>query len=92
MSKRWQDLFATILENNYSSVWKVDSIEFAKIEFKVFQGLKEGAKTLKEIHQQIDIGELQDIMIETEEGIQKQRVDFNYSPLMLTISLTNKRK
>lgn len=52
----------------------MDNIQFARLEVKVFQGLREGAKTLKEIHQQIDIGELQNIMDDTDECIQKQKV------------------
>ena len=52
---------------------QVDNIAFAKLEVKVFQGLREGAKILKEIHQQIDLGELENIMIDTEEGIQNKK-------------------
>merc|ERR1712063_230565 len=51
----------------------VDSIQFAQMEVKVFNSLKQGASTLKELHAQIDLGELEDIMTDTAEAIEKQK-------------------
>lgn len=52
----------------------INSIQFAQVEVKVFNSLKQGANSLKAIHKEINIGELEDIMADTEEGIQKQKV------------------
>lgn len=50
----------------------VDGIEFANMQAQVFRDLKTGAQTLKDIQAQVDLGELEDIMCDTEDAMQKQ--------------------
>mmetsp|Transcript_17310 Transcript_17310/g.67327 ORF Transcript_17310/g.67327 Transcript_17310/m.67327 type:complete len:226 (-) Transcript_17310:63-740(-) len=50
----------------------VDGIEFASMQAQVFRDLKTGAQTLKDIQAQVDLGELEDIMCDTEDAMQKQ--------------------
>ena len=68
----------TLLEKNQALLDNiqemVDNIQFAEMQAKVFQSLKTGANSLKQIHQQIDLGELEEIMNDTAEGIEKQKV------------------
>lgn len=72
----------TLLEKNQKLLDNiqemVDSIQFAQMEVKVFNSLKQGASTLKELHAQIDLGELEDIMTDTAEAIEKQKVGIVY--------------
>ncbi|XP_015929057.1 charged multivesicular body protein 6-A [Parasteatoda tepidariorum] len=48
-------------------------IEFAQIEQKVIDGLKVGNESLKSLHQMLSIDEIERIMDETHEGIEKQQ-------------------
>jgi charged multivesicular body protein 6 len=67
-----------LLETNQKLLDNVEemipTIEMAQVQSKVMASLRQGAKTLKEIQQLIDIGELEQIMDDTAEGIQKQKV------------------
>lgn len=47
-------------------------IEFAQIEMQVVEGLKNGNTALKKMHDAINIDEIEQIMDETREGIEKQ--------------------
>lgn len=47
-------------------------IEFTQIEQKVLEGLKNGNIALKKMHDAINIDEIENIMEETREGIEKQ--------------------
>lgn len=51
----------------------VHDLEFAQIEMKVVDGLKIGNTTLKQLHDLLSIDEIEKIMDETREGIEKQR-------------------
>lgn len=48
-------------------------LEFAKIEQQVLNGLQVGNEALKRIHEVLPIEEVERIMDETKEGIEKQR-------------------
>ncbi|KFM81940.1 Charged multivesicular body protein 6, partial [Stegodyphus mimosarum] len=48
-------------------------IEFAQIESQVIEGLKVGNESLKTLHEMLSIEEIERIMDETQEGIEKQR-------------------
>lgn len=48
-------------------------IEFAQIEVQVIEGLKQGNDALKKMHQILHIDEIEKIMDETREGIDKQQ-------------------
>lgn len=52
----------------------VDNIEFAQIEIKVFEGLKTGNKCLEEMHKIMSLEDVEQIMAETQDAIEYQRV------------------
>lgn len=72
--KRMQE---TMLERSLNQVLNIEeminSIEFAKLQTKVFEGLKQGNAALKEIQGQIDLDELDKIMDETQEAAEFQK-------------------
>lgn len=51
----------------------VHDLEFAQIELKVVNGLKVGNVALKKLHDLLSIDEIEKVMDETNEGIEKQR-------------------
>lgn len=51
----------------------VHDIEFAQLEVQVMDGLKVGNESLQKIHQLLSVEEIERIMDETQEGIEKQR-------------------
>ncbi len=52
----------------------VDNIEFAQIEMKVVDGLKTGNKCLEEMHKIMSLEDVEQIMADTQEAIEYQRV------------------
>uniref|UniRef100_T1PGL9 Snf7 n=1 Tax=Musca domestica TaxID=7370 RepID=T1PGL9_MUSDO len=48
-------------------------IEFAQVEMQVLEGLKQGNAALKKMHDILDINEIEKIMDETRDGIEKQQ-------------------
>ena len=52
----------------------VDNIEFAQIEMKVVEGLKVGNKCLEDMHKVMSLEDVEQIMSETQEAIEYQRV------------------
>ena len=51
----------------------VQDVEFAQIEIKVIDGLKIGNDALKKLHDLLSIEEIERIMEESQEGVDKQR-------------------
>lgn len=51
----------------------VHDLEFAQVELKVVDGLKVGNTALKKLHDLLSIDEIEKVMEETNEGIEKQR-------------------
>jgi len=51
----------------------VHDLEFAQVEMKVVDGLKIGNTALKQLHSLLSIDEIEKVMDETQEGIEKQR-------------------
>ena len=51
----------------------VHDIEFAQVEVKVIDGLKVGNAALKKLHDLLSIDEIEKVMDETREGIDKQK-------------------
>lgn len=51
----------------------VHDLEFAQIEMKVVDGLKVGNNALKQLHTLLSIDEIEKVMDETREGIEKQQ-------------------
>jgi len=50
----------------------VDSIEFAQMEKKVFDGLKQGNEVLKEIHSEMSVEAVEQLMSDTQDAIDYQ--------------------
>ncbi|XP_039956199.1 charged multivesicular body protein 6-A [Bactrocera tryoni] len=48
-------------------------LEFAQVELQVIEGLKQGNAALKKVHDLMDINEIEKIMDETREGVEKQQ-------------------
>ncbi|CAK9818810.1 Charged multivesicular body protein 6 [Anthophora plagiata] len=51
----------------------VHDLEYAQVELKVIDGLKVGNAALKKLHDLLSIDEIEKVMDETREGIEKQR-------------------
>ena len=49
-------------------------IEFSQIETKVLEGLQIGNDSLKQLHSIFSIDKIEEIMDDTKEGLEKQRV------------------
>ncbi|XP_047505208.1 charged multivesicular body protein 6-A [Pieris napi] len=69
--------FENLLQNADIQLEKLEQLthdlEFTQIEVQVLDGLKNGNAALKNIHEMLSIDEIERIMDETQEGIQKQR-------------------
>ena len=52
----------------------VDNIEYAQIELKVVEGLKIGNKCLEDMHKVMSLEDVEQIMADTQEAIEYQRV------------------
>ncbi|XP_047995344.1 charged multivesicular body protein 6-A [Leguminivora glycinivorella] len=72
--KRYQE---QLLQNTDAQLEQLEQLthdlEFAQIEVQVLDGLKTGNVALKSIHDVLNIDEIEKIMDETKEGIEKQR-------------------
>lgn len=51
----------------------VHDLEFAQVEIKVVDGLKLGNEALKKLHAVLSIDEIEKVMDETREGVEKQQ-------------------
>lgn len=51
----------------------VHDLEFAQVEMKVLDGLKVGNTALTQLHALLSIDEIEKVMDETREGVEKQR-------------------
>lgn len=52
----------------------VDNIEFAQIELKVAEGLKAGNQCLEDMHKIMSLEDVEQIMADTQEAVEYQRV------------------
>lgn len=72
--KKYQE---KLLENTDSQLENLEKLasdlEFAQIEQQVLDGLKVGNTALKKVHDILSIDEIESIMEETAEGVEKQR-------------------
>lgn len=73
--KRFQEEQLSKLDNMLDNIEKLTyDLEFTQVEMKVLDGLKAGNAALKKLHQIINVDEVERIMDETREGIEKQKV------------------
>lgn len=71
--KKYQETLLANTDNQLENLEKLAAdIEFAQIETQVVEGLKQGNSALKSLHQLLDINEIEKIMDETREGVEKQ--------------------
>lgn len=68
-------------------------IEFAQIELQVVEGLKIGSEALKKVNDALNIADIEKIMDDTREGLEKQQVSsFNFQTFyVISCFLGNKR-
>lgn len=71
--KRYQEQLLLKTDGQLENLEKMThDIEFAQIEVQVMEGLKKGNEALKKVHEALDIADIEKIMEETREGIEKQ--------------------
>ncbi|CAG5050000.1 unnamed protein product [Parnassius apollo] len=72
--KKYQE---QLLQNTDAQLEKLEQLthdlEFTQIEIQVLDGLKTGNAALKKVHDILNIDEIEKIMDETKEGVEKQR-------------------
>ncbi|RWS17734.1 charged multivesicular body protein 6-A-like protein [Dinothrombium tinctorium] len=72
--KKYMDTLLERTDQQLDNLEKmVSDIEFAQIEITVVKGLQKGNEALKQLHSIMSIEQIEDIMDETREGIEKQR-------------------
>ncbi|BFG04281.1 charged multivesicular body protein 6-A [Drosophila madeirensis] len=72
--KKYQESLLTNADKQLDNLDKLAAdLEFAQVEMKVLDGLKQGNAALKKVHEMLDINEVERIMDETREGIEKQQ-------------------
>ncbi|XP_034478910.1 charged multivesicular body protein 6-A [Drosophila innubila] len=72
--KKYQESLLSNADQQLENLEKLAAdLEFAQVEMKVLDGLKQGNAALKKVHEMLDINEVEKIMDETREGIEKQQ-------------------
>lgn len=72
--KKYQEKLLETTDNQLENLEKLTSdLEFSQIEQKVLDGLKIGNEALKKVHEILTIDEVERILDETKEGVEKQR-------------------
>lgn len=72
--KKYQESLLSNADKQLENLEKLAAdLEFAQVEMKVLDGLKQGNAALKKVHDMLDINEVEKIMDETREGIEKQQ-------------------
>lgn len=72
--KRFQEQVLSRTDGQLENLERmVHDLEFAQIEMKVVDGLKVGNNALKQLHALLSIDDIEKVMDETKEGIEKQK-------------------
>jgi charged multivesicular body protein 6 len=72
--KKYQEKLLLNADNQLEALEKMTSdLEFAVVEMDVVNGLKVGNEALKKVHDILDIDQIENILEETREGIEKQQ-------------------
>lgn len=72
--KRFQEQVLTKTDGQLENLERmVHDLEFAQVEIRVIEGLKTGNTVLTKLHEILSIDEIEKVMDETREGIEKQR-------------------
>lgn len=73
--KRFQEQLLFKTDGQLENLEKLThDIEFAQVELQVVQGLKIGNEALKKVNDALNIEDIENILDETREGIEKQNV------------------
>jgi charged multivesicular body protein 6 len=71
--KKYQEQLLSKTEAQMNNIQEmIDSIEFAQLEQKVFEGLKQGNEVLKQIQSQMKIEDIENLMLDTQEAVAYQ--------------------
>jgi len=74
--KRYQEQLIVKTDNQLDLVEQlVHDLEFTQVEMRVLESLKIGNNSLKEMHKLFTVEDVEQIMEETREGIEKQKVN-----------------
>lgn len=72
--KKYQEKLLQTTDQQLENLEKLTTdLEFSQIEQKVLDGLKVGNEALKKVHEILTIDEVERILDETKEGVEKQR-------------------
>lgn len=72
--KKYQEKLLETTDGQLENLEKLTSdLEFSQIEQKVLDGLKVGNEALRKVHEILTIDEVERILDETNEGVEKQR-------------------
>lgn len=72
--KKYQEKLLETTDGQLENLEKLTSdLEYAQVEQKVLDGLKIGNEALKKVHEILTIDEVERILDETREGVEKQR-------------------
>ncbi|XP_071557468.1 charged multivesicular body protein 6-A [Temnothorax nylanderi] len=72
--KKYQEQVLSRADGQLENLERVaHDLEFAQVEMKVVDGLKVGNTALKQLHALLSINEIEKVMDDTREGIEKQR-------------------
>uniref|UniRef100_A0A1B0BGF0 Uncharacterized protein n=1 Tax=Glossina palpalis gambiensis TaxID=67801 RepID=A0A1B0BGF0_9MUSC len=72
--KKFQETLLMNTDKQLENLEKLATdIEYAQVEANVVNALKQGNEALKKMHAMVDINEIERIMDETREGVEKQR-------------------
>ncbi|KAI9582620.1 charged multivesicular body protein 6-A isoform X1 [Glossina fuscipes] len=72
--KKFQETLLMNTDKQLENLEKLATdIEYAQVEANVVDALKQGNEALKKMHAMVDINEIERIMDETREGVEKQR-------------------
>lgn len=72
--KKYQEKLLETTDNQLENLEKLTAdLEFSQVEQRVLDGLKIGNEALKKVHEILTIDEVERILDETKEGVDKQR-------------------
>jgi len=76
--KKFQESLLTKTDGQLENIEQlVHDLEFAQVEQEVVKGLQVGNASLKRMHELLSLEDVEKIMDETQEGIEKQRVSIS---------------
>ena len=81
--KRFQESILEKTDNQLDNLERLThDIEFAQVELQVVNGLKQGNEALKKINEALNIEDIEKILDETREGVEKQEVTLCFGKLV----------